>query len=926
MRKSSFLLTIMCSALNIANAADTRLDYQKALSQIGDKTGKPLNGIRSEGKDLLATARGEANGISQQDYNFLKGTSAFAASGAEWAHLDGITGEGVTILLLENSGINHADTRGIVEAGSPQAAIAGKQYKLDHGSGMASLIHSIAPASSIRVRPVREWSSSLGSVRIINASFGNDKANGFANSFPALTAANNVLITKAAGNNQENLSAHQHTQGCESLLPFTIFTGNLRQDYKGKTSSGFPGANPAFQNSFLWVIADDVLAASGADGSTEYSPGSGTSNAAAILSGAAALILSKYPGLTTEQLKEILLESADRDIFQLFGSGYRALHISDNSVDFYRKHTQYKKTHKDKSILDFAENLATSDDIILAAEIVGGSRGVSNRGTTPAEVEQFKRILKKIKESGNDTLESLSPATARTEPERMHRERIQQLLAEITTDASSASPAVKEKSPTYDPAFWGKGILNIKNALLYAQFKMRYPAMSAHELRERMLRFINTQQQVAAERIQRKLRSRPKATEEQKAAWDQRQGLAINTSLPDRTFTKMPTDPSDPGVPDQSDEDRLKGLGVELPEEPTRKQLKVISDDSSGGATSSVPAREIAPIADSDIPVGASAELREFLKADSENLIKTFNAFSDQMFKPLMDLAPEQIANSLLALNLHMPFSANRVIYKDGYSFSYSCSFYNERVTIITLFHDFLRLQIALGQLTEDKAKITKTAMHLLNGYATALEKQEILSLLKQYIEYGDTEVHNFIINNDLLNMHFRNVEIETDYSSQLREKRIKFEPHTGFDMIGEYELSKIMDNSPSPQTKVILKRFFKTETGRSVLARIAIKEPIQQAIEGLADISSYRWNTPNLADDITAEGQRILPTIFSDAGKKLPKLFSILPNYADRGDIPALITAMSQGYNQIQIEGSSPGLTALVNGYLAATLPSVFE
>jgi hypothetical protein len=343
MRNSTFFLTIMCSALHIANAADTRLDYQKALSQMGDKTGKPLKEIRKEGSSLLTAARGEANGISQQDYDFLKGTSAFAASGAEWAHLEGINGNGVKILLLEDSGINHADTRRIVENDSPNRAIEGMKYKLDHGSGMASLIHSIAPASSIRVRPIREWSSSLGSVRIINASFGNDKANGFANSFPTLTAANNVLITKSAGNHQENLSAHQHTQGCESLLPFTIFAGNLRQDYKGKTSSGFPGANPAFQNSFLWVISDDVLAASGADGSTEYSPGSGTSNAAAILSGAAALILSKYPGLTTEQLKEILLESADRDIFQLFVSGYKALHISDNSVDFYRKQTQYKK-------------------------------------------------------------------------------------------------------------------------------------------------------------------------------------------------------------------------------------------------------------------------------------------------------------------------------------------------------------------------------------------------------------------------------------------------------------------------------------------------------------------------------------------------------------------------------------------------------
>ena len=126
------------------------------------------------------------------------------------------------------------------------------------------------------------------------------------------------------------------------------------------------------------------------------------------------------------------------------------------------------------------------------------------------------------------------------------------------------------------------------------------------------------------ERIQKKLKSRPKATEEQKASWDQRQGLAINTSLPGRNFTKMETDPDEKGIADQSDEDRLRSLGVALPEAPAGRKLKTISDRRSStdeGSSAAAPvAREMAPIADSDIPAGASAELREFLKADKENL------------------------------------------------------------------------------------------------------------------------------------------------------------------------------------------------------------------------------------------------------------------------------------------------------------------
>ncbi|MDP4724978.1 MAG: hypothetical protein NWS47_01610 [Alphaproteobacteria bacterium] len=405
------------------------------------------------------------------------------------------------------------------------------------------------------------------------------------------------------------------------------------------------------------------------------------------------------------------------------------------------------------------------------------------------------------------------------------------------------------------------------------------------------------------------------------------QGLTINTSLPGRNFTKMPTDPYEKGVPDQSDEDRLKGLEVALPDALSGKQLKVISGGASTSATSTGPAREIATITDSDIPAGASPELREFLKADEANLIKTFKTFSDQTFKPLMTQEPSEICEALIAMNLLQPFMANRVIYKDttwqGYEFIYR----QEKVNIITLFNDYLRLKIGTRELTEDKSKITKIAMHLLTTSASDLEKQEILSLLKQYSEYGDTEVHNFIINNDLLNVPFVNAEIETDYSSQQPKKRIASKRYTGFDIIGEWELSTIMDNSPSHQTKTMLKRFFKTPTGISVLARIAIREPIQEAIikQGV-DFNSFRWGTTELVNDITATGQLILPVIFKIPKQTLPKMFSILRDYTDRGNIPALITAMNSEDNQIQIEGRAPGLTALVNKYLAATLPSVFE
>lgn len=263
------------------------------------KTGAEL---RKEGVKLLRGARGEAGGISVEDYTLLKGTSAVAASGADLAHEAGIFGEGVRVLLLEDSGINHTDMQKVVSAGSTVETAGGFPFKTDHGSAMASLINAVAPKSNITVKHVADLATSVEGVRIINASFGGDSAEGFKNTFVGVVGSG-ALIVKSAGNSQQNLSTDAYTQNCGVLLPLTIFAGNLRQDYKGKTSSGVPGANPAIQNSFLWVVADDVLTAYGPNGSAQYSPTTGTSNAAAILSGAAALILSKYPGLSTAELK-----------------------------------------------------------------------------------------------------------------------------------------------------------------------------------------------------------------------------------------------------------------------------------------------------------------------------------------------------------------------------------------------------------------------------------------------------------------------------------------------------------------------------------------------------------------------------------------------------------------------------------------------
>lgn len=399
------------------------------------------------------------------------------------------------------------------------------------------------------------------------------------------------------------------------------------------------------------------------------------------------------------------MESADRDIFQTFKlreeepfvSGHKALNIRDNSVDFYREKTQFnkinKKTNKKGTLLDLAENLANSGKTTLAAEILGGSRGIIERSAEKHEIDQVIRILKKLIDSGDDKLPALSPDKAMNKLELIQRTEIQKLLSKISNDKpakipnneTTANTTSKRIKPPYDSAaLWGKGVLNIKNALLYAEFKMRYPGTSAHELRERMLKFINTQQQYTAMTIQKKLRSRIKATEEQKAEWDKRPALVINTSLPDRPFKKALTDPfENPSPADQSDKERLKELGVTLPEPPTGKGLKKTSNKKTD-------IDAIPDINTADLPEGTSDLLKNFLKSDKDSLFDNFKIFAKQEFLPLIGIDADKAAEALIKMNLLNPFMANRVINRANSYDSKDLLTYNQNVTIISLFNDFL--------------------------------------------------------------------------------------------------------------------------------------------------------------------------------------------------------------------------------------------
>ncbi len=798
MNQHYLYIVFLCSTLFSATT-DTLLEQQKHLGNVG----LPLDQksfhykahnrtVKKNGQRLLQEARKNSVGISQQDYKFLKGTSAQAAAGADYAHEKGIFGKNITILLLEDSGITHADVRTYIEPGSSTEPISGFPFHTDHGSAMAAYINAVAPAAIIRCLPVATEFSDLRDVKIINASFSDNAPEGFSRKFSNVAKAE-ALIVKSAGNSQENLSTNPHTQHCDALIPHTIFAGNLRQDYKGKTSSGVPGENPIFQDSFLWIIADDTLTASGPEGSKEYSPKSGTSGAAAILSGAAALILSKYPELSTADLREILLESADRDIFQLFGSGHNAVHVSDSG-----------------------------------------------------------------------------------------------------SAASSSIPHAP-----YDPAFWGKGVLSIKNALIYASLKREWPQVKPTDLRMLMLDYLNEERQEAAKKIQATFKSNKSSREAlDQSQLDARPSLVINADLPDREFTKAPGIPSSEPIAEQNDDERLTAQGIVFPES-TRK-LKVISSASNSSKD--------LPWAINPIPVGAPPTLGTFLTADQEHVAEYFKAFFDTELAPLLRMTPVETVNVLLTKcrSLLNPFTANRVVYlgRDWNKGSDILGIWRKTVTIIDLFHDGLRKHKAnyslesIGTSPSNIADIAHELFHQLKstGLLNDSTKSSILYLLKEFRTYPfgldyDPKLYSFVIDNNLLSTKF--TSFERDYS----DNSIKTDQLIGVNLLDSYGMTEFLKIATSTQ-KEELKTFFNTAQGISFCADVAVRVLSHVLDRNMQQYISPVSVTPYPAGSYEAQMQQELSVILNNIASNAPDFSAFLLEYAPRRN-PSFLTMVQKAAEQ---------------------------
>lgn len=296
-------------------------------------------------KHHTAPPSDEIEDITERNSNWVS-----RPDGLDQLHADGYTGEGVTIAVIDSGVSEHPDFENRIKKFRDLSSRRRKPYDTKgHGTHIAGIlagngekVKGIAPgAELVAVRISNEdeaieaidWvieNKEKYSIDILNLSLGvqaepdlkNDK---FVQAAERAVDAGLVVVTAAGNECKNGKCVTGNTVSSPGVSPRVITVGAL--DDKGTAVCGddrlwtdssrgtrFNGKPDLIAEGtrIMSVLAPDSEYSEAIAGTANYLAISGSSQAAPMVAGAVALMLQANPKLTHDQIKSILVDTADR--------------------------------------------------------------------------------------------------------------------------------------------------------------------------------------------------------------------------------------------------------------------------------------------------------------------------------------------------------------------------------------------------------------------------------------------------------------------------------------------------------------------------------------------------------------------------------------------------------------------------------------
>lgn len=154
-----------------------------------------------------------------------------------------------------------------------------------------------------------------------------------------------VLLIKAAGNDNENIDTNIHFptvyNEAGTAISNNVITVGSNTSNKDELKSSF--SNYGKKSVDVFAPGSDIYSAIPTrDG--EYKSNSGTSMASPVVAGVAALVWSHYPKLTTQQVKQIILDSVNKN------DQLKDISVTGGVVDAYKAVQLAEKIYTDKKL------------------------------------------------------------------------------------------------------------------------------------------------------------------------------------------------------------------------------------------------------------------------------------------------------------------------------------------------------------------------------------------------------------------------------------------------------------------------------------------------------------------------------------------------------------------------------------------------